>query len=275
MAMNDDDRLQAVLARDKHRDGHFYYGVASTGIYCRPSCPSRRPRPINMRFFPTCEEAERAGFRPCKRCCPKDTLAISGRRPLEMPAMERRLAAIMSADVANYSRLMGEDEEGTYVALKNHRESLIDPTIGARRGRVVKSTGDGLLVEFASVTDAVQCAASIQQGIAARNRGLRSDRRLEFRIGVNLAEIIVEPDDIYGDGVNIADRLQSLSPVGGVCVSQAVHDQICGKLPFGFDDLGEQRVKNIARPIRAFSVRFVGSPTRDDNVLKLFPASAA
>jgi class 3 adenylate cyclase len=139
----------------------------------------------------------------------------------------------------------------------------------------VKSTGDGLLVEFASVTDAVQCAVGIQQGIAAHNRELRGDHRLEFRTGVNLAEIIVEPDDLYGDGVNIADRLQTLSPVGGVCVSQAVHDQICGKLPFGFDDLGEQRVKNIARPIRAFTVRFVGSPARDDNVLKLFPAPAA
>ncbi len=273
--MNDDDRLQVVLARDKHRDGHFYYGVASTGIYCRPSCPSRRPRPINMRFFSTCEEAERAGFRPCKRCCPNDTAAISDRTPLEVPAMERRLAAIMFADVANYSRLMGDDEEGTYAALKNRRQSLIDPMIAARRGRIVKSIGDGLLVEFAGVTDAVQCAVAIQQAIAARNRGLRGDHRLEFRIGVNLAEIIVEPDDIYGDGVNIAHRLQTLSPVGGVCVSQAVHDQICGKLPLGFDDVGERRVKNIAHPIRAFTVRFVGSPARDDNVLKLFPAPAA
>jgi adenylate cyclase len=116
---------------------------------------------------------------------------------------------------------------------------------------------------------------AVQQGIAAHNRELRGDHRLEFRIGVNLAEIIVEPDDIYGDGINIAARLQSLSPVGGVCVSQAVHEQICGKLPYGFDDLGEHRVKNIARPIRVFTVRFVGSPARDDNVLRLFPASAA
>lgn len=253
--MNDDDRLQAVLARDKHRDGQFYYAVASTGIYCRPSCPSRRPNPINMRFFPTCGEAERAGFRPCKRCRPRQLRAASAPNPREMPAINRRLAAILSADVVNYSGLMGDDEEGTYAALKEYRQRLIDPVIAMRRGRIVKSVGDGVLAEFISVIDAVQCAVDIQQGAAARDRGRYGDRRLAFRIGVNLAEIIIEPDDIYGDGVNIADRLQTLSPVGGICVSQAVHDQVHGKLPFDFDDLGEQRVKNIARPIRALTVR--------------------
>ena len=254
--MNDDDRLQAVLARDKHRDGQFYYAVASTGIYCRPSCPSRRPNPINLKFFSNCAAAERAGFRPCKRCRPRQLQIVAPASPPDLAAITRRLAAIMMADAAGYSRLMRADEAGTYAALKAHRQFLIDPAIALRRGRIVKTAGDGLLAEFVSVIDAVQCAVDIQQGIAARNRGLARERRLEFRIGVNLAEIIVEADDIYGDGVNIADRLQILSPVGGICLSRAVHDQIDGKLPFGFDDLGEHRVKNIARPIRALTVRF-------------------
>ena len=130
-------------------------------------------------------------------------------------------------------------------------------------------------MEFASVVDAVRCAVAVQQGMAARNSGVEADNRIELRIGINLGDVIVEPDDIYGDGVNIADRLQKLSPVGGVCVSHAVHDQIYGKLPCGFDDLGEQLAKNMVRPIRAFAVRYVGSPGSGDNVLKLFPASAA
>jgi class 3 adenylate cyclase len=257
--MSNDDLLQAVLARDKHQDGRFYYGVASTGIYCRPSCPSRKPNPVQVRFFPTCADAERAGFRACKRCRPKDARMIAADRALEPPALTRRLAAILSLDVAGFSRLMENDEGGAYAALRAHRAALIDPTLAARRGRIVKTVGDGMLVEFVSVIDAVQCAVDIQQGMSQRNAGVPHAARLVFRIGVNIAEIIVEADDIYGDGVNIADRLQTLSPVGGICVAQAVRDQICGKLPYGFDDLGEQRVKNIARPIQAFTVRFVGS----------------
>jgi class 3 adenylate cyclase len=257
--MSDDDLLQAVLARDKHQDGSFYYGVASTGIYCRPSCPSRKPNPVQVRFFSTCAEAERAGFRACKRCRPKDIPMIAADRlpgPLELT---RRLAAILSLDVAGFSRLMEDDEGGTYAALRAHRTAVLDPAIAARRGRIVKTVGDGMLIEFVSVIDAVRCAVDIQQGMLRRNSRVPNAARLDFRIGINIAEIIVEPDDIYGDGVNIADRLQALSPVGGICVSHAVRDQICGKLPYGFDDLGEQRVKSIVRPIRAFNVRFVGS----------------
>jgi class 3 adenylate cyclase len=261
--MSNDDLLQAVLARDKHQDGRFYYGVASTGIYCRPSCPSRKPNPVQMRFFPTCADAERAGFRACKRCRPKDARMIAADRALEPPVLTRRLAAILSLDVASFCRLMENDEGGTYAALRAHRAALIDPTLAARRGRIVKTVGDGMLTEFVSVIDAVQCAVDIQQGMSLRNSMVPHAARLVFRIGVNIAEIIVEADDIYGDGVNIADRLQTLSPIGGICVSHAVRDQICGKLPYGFEDLGEQRVKNIARPIQAFNVRFVGSDACD------------
>jgi class 3 adenylate cyclase len=257
--MSNEDLLQAVLARDKYQDGRFYYGVASTGIYCQPSCPSRRPNPVQIRFFATCVEAERAGFRACKRCRPKDTQMMTADRPSEPSVLIRRLAAILSLDVAGFSRLMEDDEGGTYAALRAHRAALIDPTLAARRGRIVKTVGDGMLVEFVSVIDAVQCAVDIQQGMSLRNSAVPPAARLVFRIGVNIAEVIVEPDDIYGDGVNLAERLQTLSPVGGICVSDAVRDQICGKLPYGFDDRGEQRVKNIARPIHAFNLRFVGS----------------
>jgi adenylate cyclase len=168
--------------------------------------------------------------------------------------VERRLAAIMAADVVGYSRLMGADEIGTLRALTAHRRELIDPTIGARRGHIVKTTGDGVLVEFPSAVEAVACAISIQQGIALRNEAVAEDKRLIFRIGINVGDIISEAGDIFGDGVNVAARLESLCEPGGLCISRAVRDQVRDKLPVAFDDLGEQQAKNIARPVRAFGL---------------------
>jgi adenylate cyclase len=168
--------------------------------------------------------------------------------------IERRLAAIVAADVVGYSRLMGADEIGTLRALRAHRRELIDPTIAAHHGRIVKTTGDGLLVEFPSAVEAVTCAISVQQGIALRNEGVTEDKRLIFRIGINVGDIISEAGDIFGDGVNVAARLESLCEPGGLCISRAVRDQVRDKLPVTFDDLGEQQVKNIARPVRAFGL---------------------
>jgi TolB-like protein/class 3 adenylate cyclase len=167
----------------------------------------------------------------------------------------RRLAAILAADVAGYSRLMGVDEEGTHERLKALRYELFDPKIAEHKGRIVKTTGDGLLAEFPSVVDAVRCAVEVQQAMPERNRGTAADNRLELRIGINLGDVIVEPDDLYGDGVNIAARIEALTDVGGVFVSNTVHDQVRDRLPFTFEDLGEQQVKNIARPVRVYRVR--------------------
>jgi adenylate cyclase len=169
--------------------------------------------------------------------------------------MERRLTAILAADVVGYSRLMELDEVGTLAALKAHREELIDPAIAEHRGRIVKLMGDGTLVEFASVVDAVTCAVAIQAGMAARNNGTPEDRRIELRIGVHLGDIIVEGEDIYGEGVNIAARLEGLAEPGGVCVSAAVHDQVRNRTEYAFRDLGPQAMKNIAQPVHAFSLR--------------------
>jgi len=168
--------------------------------------------------------------------------------------VERRLAAILAADVAGYSRLMGEDEEGTLAALKAIRRELGDPRIAEHRGRIVKTTGDGMLVEFASVVDAVRCAVEVQQGMAERNAGVPPARRIEFRIGINLGDIISDDNDIYGDGVNVAARLEALADPGGICVSGVVHDQVRDKLDIAFDDQGEQQVKNIARPVHVYGI---------------------
>src|SRR5208282_1283408 len=168
--------------------------------------------------------------------------------------VERRLAAILAADVVGYSRMMGADEVGTLRRLRAYRSELIDPAIAARRGRIVKTTGDGLLVEFASAVDAVACAITAQRALADRNRGEAEDQRLVLRIGINVGDIIIEANDIFGDGVNVAARLETLSVPGGLCISRAVRDQVRDKLPVQFDDLGEQVVKNIARPVRAFAL---------------------
>ena len=166
-------------------------------------------------------------------------------------AVQRRLAAILAADVAGYSRLMGDDEEGTRDRFNAHLAELIEPTIASRRGRVVKTTGDALLVEFASVVDAVQCAVEIQIGMAERNAGEPDDRQIVFRMGVNLGDVIIEGDDIHGDGVNVAARLEALADPSSVVVSGSVHEQVKSKVVFGFDDLGPQEVKNIAEPVHA------------------------
>jgi class 3 adenylate cyclase len=166
----------------------------------------------------------------------------------------RRLAAILSADVVGYSRLMGMDESGTLGALRAHRAELIDPMIAAHNGRIVKLMGDGLLVEFASAIDAVECAVAIQEGMAARNATVPDARRVVFRIGINLGDVIVEGDDIHGDGVNVAARLQELAEPGGVFVSGTIAEQVEGKVEQSFVDLGNQHIKNINRLVRVYSV---------------------
>ena len=168
--------------------------------------------------------------------------------------VERRLTAILAADVAGYSRLMEADEEETLARLKAHRRELVDPRIDEHRGRIVKTTGDGLLAEFASVVDAVRCAAVFQRGMAKRNADVPPDRRIEFRVGINLGDIIIDESDIFGDGVNVAARLEALAQPGGICVSRMVRDQVRDKLDLAFEDMGEQQVKNITRPVRAYRV---------------------
>src|SRR5689334_23458982 len=168
--------------------------------------------------------------------------------------VERRLAAILAADVGGYSRLMGVDEEGTLADLKGHRRADLDPKITEHRGRIVKTTGDGFLVEFASVVDAVRCAVDIQRQMTERNIAVPAERRVEFRIGLNVGDIIIDDKDIYGDGVNIAARLEALAAPGGICVSRVVRDQVRDKLAFSFEDMGEQQVKNIARPVRVHRI---------------------
>jgi TolB-like protein/class 3 adenylate cyclase/Tfp pilus assembly protein PilF len=173
--------------------------------------------------------------------------------------VERRLAAIMAADVVGYSRLMGADEEGTLASLRTLRRELIHPKFDQHKGRIVKTTGDGMLVEFASVVDAVRCAVEMQREMVVRNLGVPNDQRIEIRVGINLGDIIVEDGDIFGDGVNVAARLEALAEPGGICVSRVVRDQVRDKLDFSFDDMGEQAVKNIARPVRVFHVRVTES----------------
>src|SRR6266516_221651 len=173
--------------------------------------------------------------------------------------VDRRLAAIFAGDIAGYSRLMGVDEEGTLRQLKAHRKELVDPKITEHRGRIVKTTGDGMLVEFVSVVDAVRCAVDIQRGMAERNSEVQADKRIEFRIGINVGDIISDNNDIYGDGVNVAARLEALADPGGITVSRNVHDQVRDKLNFGFEDMGEQTVKNIARPIGVHRVSLAES----------------
>jgi TolB-like protein/class 3 adenylate cyclase/Flp pilus assembly protein TadD len=178
-------------------------------------------------------------------------------------ASTRRLAAILAADVAGYSRLMGADEEGTHERLRAHHRQLIDPKISEHHGRIVKTTGDGVRAEFASVVDAVRCASEIQRAMIDREAGIPDDRLIRFRIGINLGDVIAEDDDIFGDGVNVAARLEALAEPGGICVSGMVHDQIRDKLPYLFADRGEQSVKNIARPVRVHALRpdsIAGSP---------------
>ncbi|WP_151613393.1 adenylate/guanylate cyclase domain-containing protein [Sinorhizobium alkalisoli] len=172
--------------------------------------------------------------------------------------MEQRLAAVMAADMSGYSRLMEADEAGTIARLRTHRIELIDPAISKNKGRIIKTTGDGMLVEFQSVTDAVRCAVEIQQRMKRRNADVPQDRRIEFRIGINIGDIIFEDDDIFGDGVNIAARVEQLADVGGICITAAVATQIADRLELLIEDLGEKRLKNISRPVQLFRIGLEG-----------------
>src|SRR5947209_4382268 len=190
-------------------------------------------------------------------------------------ASTRRLAAILAADVAGYSRLMGADEEGTLVSLKTLRRELSDPKIKEHHGRIVKTTGDGLLVEFGSVVDAVRCAVEVQREMALRNAGVPADRRIELRMGINLGDIIKDAGDIFGDGVNVAARLEALAEPGGICVSRVVRDQVRDKLDFAFEDRGDQQVKNIARPVHFYRIPISeNAPTRAPQPLPHKPSIA-
>jgi TolB-like protein/class 3 adenylate cyclase len=168
--------------------------------------------------------------------------------------VERKLTAILAADVAGYSRLMGGDEEGTLARLKAHRAELISPKIAERRGRIVKTAGDGILVEFPSVVDALRCAIEIQRAMGERNAEVPEGSRIEFRVGINLGDIIIDGDDIHGDGVNIAARLESIAAPGGICISDSSYHQVRDKLPVHFEDMGEQQLKNIVRAVRVYAV---------------------
>ena len=175
------------------------------------------------------------------------------------PHVERRLAAILAADVAGYSRLMGADEEGTHAALKVYRHEIIDPKIAEHRGRIVRIIGDGLLVEFASVIAAVRWAVEVQRAMGERNAGLPHEKRIEFRMGINAGDIIIDGTDIWGDGVNVAARLETLAEPGGICVSSRVQEDVHGGLEIAFEDIGEQQLKNIVRPVRVYRVRLKGA----------------
>lgn len=178
--------------------------------------------------------------------------------------MERRLAAIMAADAVGYSRMMREDEAGALTLLQKHRSEVIDPGIAKHRGRIVKLMGDGLLAEFASAVEGVDCAAEIQRAMAARNAGTPGARQMAFRIGVHVGDIIVEGDDIYGDGVNIAARLEGVAERGGISISRQAYDQVEKKLPLGYRSLGRQQLKNIPEPIEVFSIHGDGLATAND-----------
>jgi TolB-like protein len=183
--------------------------------------------------------------------------------------VERRLTAILAADVAGYSRLTGLDEEGTHAQLQGHLRSLIDPKIAEHRGRVVKNTGDGLLAEFSSVVDAVRCAVDVQRGMAQRNADMPQEKRIEFRLGINVGDIIVDHKDIFGDGVNVAVRLEAMAEPGGICVSARVLEFVQGQLDITFEDAGEQQLKNIARPVRVYRVRPSGAAASSRPTLPL------
>jgi adenylate cyclase len=176
--------------------------------------------------------------------------------------VQRRLAAILAADVVGYSRLMGEDETGTLNALNMHRAEFIHPTVAEYRGRIVKLMGDGALVEFPSVVDAVECAVTVQRGMVERNAGVPDSKQITFRIGINLGDVIIDGDDIYGDGVNIAARLEGEAEPGGICISGDAYRQVLGKIDHAFDDLGERTLKNIAEPVRVYRVTLDSAPAK-------------
>src|SRR5438552_7092222 len=196
------------------------------------------------------------------------------RSAMEPRGGERRLSAILAADMVGYSRLMEADETGTLARLRTHRLELVDPAIAKNKGRIIKTTGDGMLVEFQSVADAVECAAEIQRRMSRRNTDVSPARWIQYRIGINLGDVIVEDGDIFGDGVNVAARLQELAAPNGICVSAAVRDQVGDRLDVAFEDLGEQSVKNILRPIRIFRVLLDKEPRARSEAIVAEPRPA-
>ena len=261
------DRRRAFLQPALRRGGAEAAAWRSRRIRASRTRIAFSPRATRIWGGSTRRERSSRGCAPLPRSVmPRRQLSAERRAPRTVPvgpapgggrgdmSQTRRLAAILAADVAGYSRLMGADEEGTLERLKALRRELVDPKIAEHRGRIVKTTGDGLLVEFASVVDAVRCAVEVQQAMPERNTGVAADSRIELRIGINLGDVIVEGDDLYGDGVNIAARIEALADPGGVFVSNTVHDHVRDRLPFVFEDLGEQQVKNIARPVRVYRV---------------------
>src|SRR6266567_1792999 len=189
--------------------------------------------------------------------------------PCRRMSEPRKLAAILAADVAGYSRLTGLDEEGTLKRLRKLRRELINPAVSLHRGRIVKTTGDGILIEFPSVVDAVRCALDVQRGMASRNEEIPADRRIEFRVGINVGDVVVEGEDLLGDGVNVAARLEGISESGGICISDAAYQQVRDRLDLDFEDAGEQQLKNITRPVRAYHVRLDRSPAQAKPALPL------
>jgi adenylate cyclase len=190
--------------------------------------------------------------------------------------VERKLTAILAADIAGYSRLTGADEEGTIRRLTALRVELIDPAIQSNRARIVKTTGDGILIEFASVVDAVRCALEMQRGMAIRNGDFMPEKRIEFRIGIHLGDVIVQPDgDLLGDGVNIAARLEGIAAPGGICLSQEAWQQVKGKIKIPVRDMGDQRLKNIAEPVRVYSVSVDGGVSFGDDATSRLPPRRA
>src|SRR5882757_1000475 len=187
--------------------------------------------------------------------------------------VERRLTAILAADVVGYSRLTSMDEEGTHVRLKEHLRVLVDPKISEHRGHVVKNTGDGMLAEFSSVVDAVRCAIDVQRGMAERNAGIPRNKRIDFRIGINVGDVIIDGADIFGDGVNVAVRLEGIAEPGGICVSARVQEYVQGRVDITFEDAGEQRLKNISQPVRVYrlNVRDIDPPSSAQSTAALSP----
>jgi adenylate cyclase len=185
----------------------------------------------------------------------------------------RRLAAILAADVAGYSRLMGADEQGTFDRLKAIHRQFVEPKITEHHGRIVKTTGDGMLVEFSSVVDAVRCAVEVQRGMVDRNSEIAEDKRITFRVGVNLGDVIADGDDIFGDGVNVAARLEGLAEPGGICISRTVRDHIGDRLPFAFEDIGQQSVKNIAQPVHAYALSAAAVESLPEVTVPLWPSA--
>src|SRR5271169_3913777 len=176
--------------------------------------------------------------------------------------VERRLAAILAADVVGYSRLMGSDEEGTLARLNAHRREFLEPTVAAHHGRIVKRTGDGILIEFGSAVDATRCAIEVQRGMAQRNADAPADQRIEIRIGINVGDIIIEEGDIFGDGVNIAARLEGIAEPGGICISDDAYRQVRGKIDTAFEDEGDRQLKNIERSVKVYSIQLGEPATR-------------